>query len=121
VKEIDFAGMARHMKHMKQLKKEQRQLEEQYPIQTFYDNRTSHQTAVSDDEVDEGIVGILVGQKLTYDESGYIVNEDSTPDNDSNKVYTDLDLSIYETQRDLLWWYRKQDVYQSLIGGGLLL
>lgn len=72
------------------------------------------------DEVDENIVGHMMGNKVRYDQYGHIMDDD-TPELDDGKEYTERDLEIYETQRDLFWWYCKQDTYQSILGGGRLL
>jgi hypothetical protein len=74
---------------------------------------------MSSEDVDENIVGMLMGKKVQYDQYGQIL-DDSIPENGS-KAYTLKELETYETQRDLFWWYCKFDVYQSLLGGGPLL
>ncbi|RFU28285.1 hypothetical protein B7463_g8062, partial [Scytalidium lignicola] len=61
-----------------------------------------HDQYREDDDVDENIIGLLMGKTLRYDEYGQVIDKN------------------YETQRDLFWWYCKQDVYQSLLSGGRL-
>jgi hypothetical protein len=78
-------------------------------------NRLQHHV----NEVDENIVGIMMGRKVQYDQYGQILDDDE--DEGWTREYTERDLEIYETQRDLFWWYCKQDAYQSILGGGRLL
>jgi hypothetical protein len=121
VREIDFAGMTRYIKN----KKTQRRQEELVRSQQAQaqggihglDDRARFQPNA--DEADENIVSMLMGKRLFYDKYGQII-DDSMPD-DPNKEYSERDLETYETQRDLFWWYCKQDVYQSILGGGRLL
>ncbi|KAL3418253.1 C6 finger domain-containing protein [Phlyctema vagabunda] len=120
VKEIDFAGMTRYLKT---LKAQQRQAEQAARYQAGLDapDHGSFEERYSDrenDEVDENLVNMLMGKRLLYDELGRII-EDKPPE-DQGRTYTDEELDIYENQRDLFWWYCKQDVYQSILGGGRL-
>ena len=122
VREIDFAGMT---KYIKSAKAQQRREEQERKVQAqqqgiggFYEDRTRYQPIVED--IDENIVGMLMGKKLRYDQYGRIMDEDA-PDDGSCRTYTQRELDTYETQRDLFWWYCKQDVYQSILGGGRLL
>ncbi|TVY36121.1 hypothetical protein LSUB1_G005345 [Lachnellula subtilissima] len=121
VREIDFAGMTRHIKSQKVQKRwEERmryyQTQQQGVGHNFYDDRLRHQAYV--DDVDETIVSMLMGKKLSYDQYGQVV--DDTFQDDSEKTYSERDLELYETQRDLFWWYCKQDAYQAILGGGRL-
>jgi hypothetical protein len=122
VREIDFAGMTKYIKLVKaQQRREERERKfqsQQQGIGGFYEDRTRYQAIVED--VDENIVGMLMGKKLRYDQYGRIMDEDA-PDDGSGRTYTQRELDTYETQRDLFWWYCKQDVYQSILGGGRLL
>lgn len=122
VREIDFAGMTKQIKSMKaQQRREERERKyeaQQQGIGGYYEDRTRYQATVED--VDENIVGMLMGKKLRYDQYGRIM-DDEAPDTVSSRIYTQRELEIYETQRDLFWWYCKQDVYQSILGGGRLL
>jgi hypothetical protein len=121
-REIDFAGMTKQIKSMKeQQRREERELEyqaQQQDIGGYYEDRTRSQALCED--VDENIVGMLMGRKLRYDQYGRIM-DDEAPNAGPSRIYTQRELEIYETQRDLFWWYCKQDVYQSILGGGRLL
>ncbi|KAK0118200.1 hypothetical protein ONS95_012504 [Cadophora gregata] len=120
VKEIEFAGMTRYIKR-KKAQKRQEVIERQHYA---YDNGLEYDFDDQDhlrahDEVDENVVGILLGRKVSYDEYGQIIDDSRNADI-WDKEYTERDLEIYETQRDLFWWYCKQDTYQSILGGGKL-
>ncbi|KAL2061838.1 hypothetical protein VTL71DRAFT_7216 [Oculimacula yallundae] len=120
VKEIEFAAMTRYIKR-KKLQKQHEILERQHHahdngFEYDFDDQDSLQ---DNDEIDEGIVGTLMGRKISYDQYGHII-EDDRHAGTWGKEYTERDLEIYETQRDLFWWYCKQDAYQSILGGGKL-
>ncbi|KAF7868519.1 hypothetical protein EAF04_005050 [Stromatinia cepivora] len=120
VRDIDFAGMTHHLKTMRaQLRNEDcsRYRQEQIHMgATFIEEK--HKFAASLEDVDENIVGVLMGRRLRYDEYGHIIDE--VWENNENRVYSPKDIETYEMQRDLVWWYFKQDVYQSILGGGKL-
>ncbi|KAH7314149.1 hypothetical protein BKA65DRAFT_571361, partial [Rhexocercosporidium sp. MPI-PUGE-AT-0058] len=120
VKEIDFAGMTRYIKRKKARKRqealERNQYSHEHGLEYDFDDQSHLQAS---DEVDEDIVGTLMGRKVSYDEYGQII-DDGRNAGMWEKEYTDRDLEIYETQRDLFWWYCKQDAYQSILGGGKL-
>lgn len=121
LQEIDFASMTKHISSLKS--KQRREVRDrgmqaqQRGFEAIADH--SRQYQVSED-VNENIVSMLMGKKLKYDQFGRIL-EESIPDDDVSKDYTERDMEIYETQRDLFWWYCKQDAYQSILGGGRLL
>lgn len=121
VKEIDYAGLTRYIKRQR-AQKRQRETErsdyaQEHGLYFEFDELNHAQPA---EEVDENIVGILMGRKVSYDESGQI-RDDSSTENKRGKQYSEREIEIYETQRDLFWWYSKQDTYQSILGGGKLL
>ncbi|ESZ98711.1 hypothetical protein SBOR_0949 [Sclerotinia borealis F-4128] len=120
VRDIDFTGMTHHLKIMRaQLRNEDRARyrEEQIHMGTTY-FEDKRRFAASLEDVDENIVGVLMGRRLRYDEYGHII--DDVSDHTEDRVYSPKDIETYEMQRDLVWWYFKQDVYQSILGGGKL-
>lgn len=120
VREIDFAGITKHIKSLRlQQHQEERAMEFQAQQQGYHPMRRNQLTGAGD-EVDENIVSMLMGKKLRYDSYGRII-DDSPPDVGGAKVYTEKDIATYETQQDLFWWYCKNDAYQSMLGGGRLL
>jgi hypothetical protein len=120
LREIDFESMTKHIRAMKQQLRREEQ-EREYG-QLGYDGtygRTSG-FSKSTEDVDDNIVAVLMGKQLKYDHEGRIVEEGLGGD-ERYREYTERDLDMYETQRDLWWWYCKQDAYQSILAGGKLL
>lgn len=119
---INFAKYAKHLKRSKlKSREEQRAQDFENRLQsgsTFVDERTHYQTYL--DDVDENLISMIMGKRLRYDEYGQVLDEDDTSDKEST-TYTEKDFENYEIQRDIYWWYAKQDVYQSILGGGRLL
>lgn len=123
IREIDFVGMTRHVKMLKQQRHQEEMMTRyhatvEHGVDGLYDDRLRNQPAK--DEVDGNLVSMLMGQRLQYDQYGQIV-EMEAPDVDDARIYPEAELDMYETQQDLFWWYAKQDVYQSILGGGRLL
>ncbi|KAM0309913.1 hypothetical protein ACHAO8_008594 [Botrytis cinerea] len=120
VRDIDFTGMTRHLKDMRaQLRQEDRAHYRQEQIhmgKTFIEEKRKF--AASLEDVDENIVGVLMGRRLRYDDFGHIIDE--VWEDTENRIYSPKDIETYEMQRDLVWWYFKQDVYQSTLSGGKL-
>lgn len=124
LKEFDFAGMTRYLKSIKSQRRAWRGnlyhhdmalgiVSGPYPREAEYSQHIEW-----DDEVNETLVGVIMGRKLNCDERGKIL--DHSPDI-RQKVYTQRDLEVYETQRDLFWWYCKQDMFQSVLSASGLL
>lgn len=112
--ETDFAGMTRQYRHLKREKmaRDQAQLRRN-SISTFF-NRDEDMTNQFND-VDEAMISNFVGREVRYeDERGYVETEQS-------RIPQELDLSNFETLKDLFWWYCKQDAYQSIVSGNPLL
>lgn len=72
------------------------------------------------DEVDENLVGIIMGKQIRYAEYGQIIEDPDGPYM-GNKRYTQRELDLFDTQQDLFWWYTKQDVFQSILSQNRLL
>lgn len=121
VREIDFAGLTRHIKRQRVQKRQQDidkfHYAQEHGLEFDFEDQ-SHLQPV--DEVDKNVVGTLMGRKVSYDGYGQVI-DDSKSGNMWEKEYTQRDVEIYETQRDLFWWFCKQDTYQSILGGGKLL
>lgn len=110
VREVDFAGMTKHLRN----RRKARHLGISYELDSYNDQRE-----VDHSDIDEGLVGVLMGIVPHHDEYGKVIDDENPTDD--WRGYTEKDLGTYETQRDLFWWYCKQDVYQSILGGGRLL
>lgn len=123
VREIDFAGTTQYIKSKKQQQRREEEYARSLQVQS-YEQAMAHDSGLGPskdfDDVNENIIAILMGKQIRYDQFGQVIDENAQ-DPGENKTYTDRDLEIYETQRDMFWWYCKQDVYQSILGGGKLL
>ncbi|KFY45839.1 hypothetical protein V495_02797 [Pseudogymnoascus sp. VKM F-4514 (FW-929)] len=121
VKQIDFAGITRYLKTKKAYM-------EKFPPQNlnyggdmfsdtpviYGDDRMEDSEFSMNDEVDENLVGIIMGKQIRYAEYGEII-EDPDAAYMGNKRYTPRELELFDTQQDLFWWYTKQDVFQSIL------
>lgn len=121
LKEIDFEGMTRAYKRQKRRQQQEEQerhnqLAQQHGFGRGYDYGNPNMPPTED--VDERFVAALMGKHLEYDMHGHVVDDNYPTD---TREYSERDLETYEIQRDLLWWYWKQDSYQSMLGGGKLL
>jgi hypothetical protein len=112
--ETDIAGMTRQYRQLKREKTACGQVQ-------LHRNSTSvylpgdEDVPTQFDDVDEAIISNFVGREVRYeDRCGYV----ETP---RTKIPQELDLSNFETLRDLFWWYCKQDAYQSIVSGNPLL
>lgn len=114
VKQIDFAGMTKYLRNHK--RHDSKPLSSQHyswpaGAQNNYHGGIEH---TADDEIDENFVGILMGKSLNYANYGEVLEEhDDT--HAGHKRYTQRDLDMFDTQRDLFWWYIKQDALQSIL------
>lgn len=121
VRDIDFTGMTLHLKIMRaKLRSEDRANYREEQIRTgatYIEDKRRLPASLED--VDENIVGVLMGRRLRYDEYGHII--DDVRENTENRIYSPKDVETYEMQRDLVWWYYKQDVYQVRNNPTLLL
>jgi len=68
-------------------------------------------------DTDSGLVSILTGRVVNYDEYGHVENEDNSRGSEPSA----LDIPRFEMQKDLFWWFVKQDVVQCLVSGNPLL
>lgn len=120
--QIKFAKFAKQIKLNKLKQREQERVRESEHRRrtgsTFVDDKSRYETYVED--VDENLIGMLMGKRLRYDQFGRIIDENDLEEED-NTVYTEKEIDDYEIQRDIYWWYAKQDIYQSILGGGRLL
>ena len=121
LREVDFAGMTKYIKSLK-LKQRQEEEAQNFPgmQQTFGSVSEDRLYQRANEDVDENIVGMLMGKRVRYDQYGQILDED-TADNTGRKSYSRKQLQDYEIQQDLFWWYCKMDAYHSILGGGRLL
>ncbi|KFZ20584.1 hypothetical protein V501_00045 [Pseudogymnoascus sp. VKM F-4519 (FW-2642)] len=121
VKQIDFSGITRYLKTKKAY------MANLPPQNVYYGGDMSSDTPIiyghdsmedsnlsMNDEVDENLVGIIMGKQIRYAEYGEIIEDPDGPYM-GNKRFTQRELDLFDTQRDLFWWYTKQDVFQSIL------
>jgi hypothetical protein len=116
---IDFAGKSRHIKELK--KQQWREKMEYYQRQGgtgHHPYNTGHRQETIPDEVDEILLGILMGISIPYHGHGRVIDESSPR---PPPQYSQKELDDFEVQKDLYWWYCKQDAIQGILGGGRLL
>jgi hypothetical protein len=118
---IDFADMSRHIRRARIQRREQGQMryhqqQQQGLGDNIHDETLRHPASV--DEVDENLLGLLMGIDVRYEDRRRVINDNAK---EKPREYSQRELDDYELQRDLYWWYCKQDAYQSILGGGRLL
>ena len=125
--EIDFAGMTKRIKAMKQRSELNRKSQYYeslngpgYP--PYYNGYNHHEdlNLEQDKDIDESLVSTIMGMTVRYGELGHVVDESGAA-NPGTKPLTAKDLETYRIQSDLFWWYCKQDCYQSIVSGNRLL
>lgn len=70
-------------------------------------------------ETDEDLISTIMGWQIHYDHHGFII--DGSPSVPGQPPLTTKEIEDFDTQRDLVWWYCKQDMYQSMVSGNRLL
>lgn len=118
VMEIDFAGTT------KQIREQNAQAEANKYHSGFNGYQQPYSgRRFSDDvslDLDNGLISTLMGWKSDSDQYGQILDPTAFTEPRRSPL-TPKDIEIYQTQRDLFWWYCKQDMYQSALSGNRLL
>ncbi|KAL8950463.1 MAG: hypothetical protein Q9222_003503 [Ikaeria aurantiellina] len=121
--EIDFAGLTKRINAYKaETYRRRKGSLYEYGHDYYYNEqqRQSLDILRTDKDLDENLIGTLMGWRTRYDEYGRVINTDEAP-SDYHIPLTLKDIEDFEIQCDLFWWYAKQDMYQSLISGNRLL
>lgn len=135
VKEIDFLSVARYIKARKLMERSDNWAHEHGSYSpegsrghssTNRSESTVEQkapTMFDDEDVDENMVDVIMGKAICDSKRGRVNSGFLESDRHvyQLKEYTSKDIEIYEKQRDLFWWFCKQDVYQSILSGNRLL
>ncbi|ELR05526.1 hypothetical protein VC83_01882 [Pseudogymnoascus destructans] len=121
VQQIDFSGITRYLKTKKAY------MAKLPPPNVYYGGDMAADTPIiygddsmedpslsMNDEVDENLVGIIMGKQIRYAEYGEVIEDPDGPYM-GNKRFTQRELDLFDTQQDLFWWYTKQDVFQSIL------
>ena len=123
--ELDFIGMTKRVKaHKAEAEARDRYyagfVSQLQPSYLGFDNGYNETSTSCEDRLDENLISIIVGQKVRSDQHGRIIDGNTTAES-SYRPLTPKDIENYEIQRDLFWWYAKQDMYQSMVSGNRLL
>jgi len=115
--EIDFRSTYKQFRRLKadQIRQQQQQYGHLHTSQPFEGRLWDEINQVPD--ADPHLVSILTGRVVDYDEFGHIENEHNT----QNPGLASVDIPKFEMQKDLFWWFTKQDVVQCLVSGNPLL
>ena len=113
LKQVDFAGMT---KYIWQKRREILNTRQRNTIgeETYDEPADLPLELLTEEEVDENLIGALMGKAVNYAQFGEIV-EDLNWRRKSRTGFSQRELELYSTQRDLYWWYLKQDTLQSLL------
>ena len=121
LREIDYVGMTRYKRSMKRQQRTFDQASNIAMMDDYGQFSMSQQDDMSD--IDENLISNLIGRVVRYDSPANVdeLSQYKLPKASTPKRYTPKELEMYEYQRDLWWWFCKQDVYQSILGGNRLL
>ena len=120
IKNINFAGMTKHLKQRKMQEARQKAMSLANASEDNFDLDGEDVDQDLADEVDDNIVSLLMGKKVDYAEMGEVI-EDYEAFEHGRKAFTKKELEKYEVQRDLFWWFLKQDTIQSILSQNRLL
>jgi hypothetical protein len=70
-------------------------------------------------EINEDLVSTIMGWQVRYNEYGFV--EDGDRSWTAHKPLTSKEMEEFDIQRDLFWWYCKQDLYRTMVSGNRLL
>ncbi|KAF2727789.1 hypothetical protein EJ04DRAFT_593963, partial [Polyplosphaeria fusca] len=120
--ELDFRSLTQEARRLRAIQTAQ---EEQFPYQNpgmLIDQRQYEQQLKESVLMpDEALVSTIVGKKVSYDDFGRVLDEDSQRHERRQSQSGKLDLRTYETLQDLHWWYARHDTFQSIISGNPLI
>lgn len=73
----------------------------------------------NENKINEDLVSAIMGWQIRYDQHGFIL--DGSQPETGYKALTAKEMEEFDIQRDLFWWFCKQDMYQSMVSGNRLL
>lgn len=114
LKEIDFVGLTRDLRAYRRSIERQKQ-HGWGPYDAFAPHGYAEDDPFADleMEVDANTISILTGKAVDFDRIGHV---DVYP-RLKRKNFTRKDIDNFRIQCDCYWWYCKQDLFLSLIGG----
>lgn len=122
IMDIDFAGMGKRMAAHKAVDGQNAWYHEFYNVYAHpYRGRefTTDASTKNDNLINEDLVSAIMGWQIRYDQYGFVL--DGNKSETSHRPLTAKEMEEFDIQRDLFWWYCKQDMYQSMVSGNRLL
>ncbi|KAJ5780286.1 hypothetical protein N7457_005446 [Penicillium paradoxum] len=120
IREIDYARTTRDLRAHRRRVNSQRRESDWSNLGWGMSGQVSEDDPFleKEDSVDEALIGTIMGRAVNYDYFGGIDEEHTLP---PKRHFTRKDIEVFRIQCDLYWWYLKQDVIQSFVGGNKLL
>jgi hypothetical protein len=119
IREIDFARTTRDLRAHRRRTNERQQSDWSNTWWGMPDYVSEDDPfAEKEGNVNEDLIGAIIGRAVNYDHFGGIDEGTTTP---PKRHFTRKDIEVFRIQCDLYWWYAKQDALQSFIGGNKLL
>lgn len=123
LREIDFATMTRDLRaHRRRVRAQREQIAQSslWFAGNHFDSGTLEDDPFAEKEgsIDERFIGSIMGRVVNYDEFGQVDNGRA---HEPKKRFSRKDVENHRILCDLYWWYKKQDIIQTLISGNKLL
>lgn len=122
IMDIDFAGMG---KRIAAHKAADGQNALYHDFNRVYDHPYQGREFATDaptmnnNPLNEDLVSAIMGWQIRYDQHGFVM--DGSKSETGYKPLTAKEMEDFDIQRDLFWWFCKQDMYQSMVSGNRLL
>jgi hypothetical protein len=122
IMDIDFAGIGKRMAAHKAADGKNAAYDE---FNTVYEYPYRGREFATDpprncrSEINEDLVSTIMGWQVRYNEYGFV--EDGDRSWTGQKPLTSKEMEEFDIQRDLFWWYCKQDLYRTMVSGNRLL
>lgn len=122
IMDIDFAGMGKRIAAHKSADGQNTLYHDFY---NAYEHPNRGREFANDvpmkinNEINEDLVSAIMGWQIRYDQYGFIL--DGAKSETGYKPLTAKEMEDFDIQRDLFWWFCKQDMYQSMVSGNRLL
>jgi hypothetical protein len=118
--ELDFRSLTQEARHLKAARyAEEQRFPYQNPEMVIDQRQFEHQLKEGVTMPDAGLVSIIVGKKVDYDDFGRVFEEGNM--HEKAQSMPKIDLRTYETLQDLYWFYARNDIFQSIVSGNPLM
>jgi hypothetical protein len=120
--ELDFRSLTREARRLKAAQiAQERRFPYQNPEMLIDQRQFNHRLEQSDMMPDERLVSTIVGNKVSYDDFGMVLEESGARHDTGQQPPRKLDLTSYEIMQDLYWWYCRHDAFQCMISSNSLM